>query len=133
MTREDGSTGLVLFAHGSRVEEANRGVRDLARAVQSVGPYHFVCAAFLELAQPNLAAAVRQAVEAGVRHIIVIPYFLTTGVHLRRDLPKLMGAEKQKYPEIEIAVAPPLEGHPLMASLVLSRAREATGKTKAAP
>src|SRR3989442_15368222 len=96
MTARNENTGIVLFAHGSRVEEANRGVRELARQVEDVGPYSYVRAAFLELAEPSLSAAVAQAVEAGPPRMVVIPYFLTEGVPLRRDLPTVSAAEKKK-------------------------------------
>jgi sirohydrochlorin ferrochelatase len=131
MTARNENTGIVLFAHGSRVEEANRGVRELARQVEDVGPYSYVRAAFLELAEPSLSAAVAQAVEAGRRRMVVIPYFLTEGVHLRRDLPRLIAAEKKKYPNMAIEVAQSLEGHPLMASIILERVREVVGDAKA--
>src|SRR2546428_9203996 len=105
MTSRDENTGIVLFAHGSRVEEANRGVRELARQVEDVGPYSYVRAAFLELAEPSLSAAVAQAVEAGRRPMVVIPYFLTAGVHLRRGLPRMISADKKKYPHNAIEMA----------------------------
>ncbi len=129
MSAEDKPAGIILFAHGSSVEEANRGVHDLAREVERAGPYQHVRAAFLELAQPDLSTAIREAVESGMRRVIVIPYFLTMGIHLRRDLPNLMKPEKQKYRDVEIEVAQPLEGHPLMATIILSRVREVTGET----
>jgi len=53
----EATTGIVLFAHGSGVEEAKQGVRDLAQRVRDAGPGGFVCAAFLKLAQPDLIAA----------------------------------------------------------------------------
>ena len=119
---EQNHTGLILFAHGSSVEGANRSVRNLASEVRSNGPYEYVEAAFLEMAQPDLAAAVDRATAAGLERVIVVPYFLTMGVHLSEDLPKLVAAQKQRHPKLEIAVADPLDGHPQMASLILERA-----------
>jgi len=121
---ERSTTAILLFAHGSRVEEANEGVRELARKVQAQGPYAYVRAAFLELAQPDLDQAIAQAVEAGARRVIVIPHFLTMGLHIRRDLPNLVAPAKQKYPGLDVQVGPPLEGHPLMPSIVLARVRQ---------
>jgi sirohydrochlorin ferrochelatase len=132
MKPEDERTGIVLFAHGSSVEEANSGVHALARQVQETGPYRYVRAAFLELAQPDLATAITQAAEAGLRRVIVIPYFLTLGIHLRRDLPKLLAAEKAKHRGLEIEVGEPLEGHPLMPSIILELVQEALRETKVA-
>jgi sirohydrochlorin ferrochelatase len=127
MLHDEPATGIVLFAHGSSVEEANEGVRELARQVAAMGSYGYVRAAFLDLGHPDLGEAVAQAAEAGLRRIIVVPFFLTMGIHLRRDLPNLTEPLKQKYPDLVLEVSQSLEGHPLMASIILERAREVTG------
>lgn len=131
MATADRTTGILLFGHGSSVEEANRGVHELARQIREMGPYSYVRATFLELAQPDLCAAIAQAVEAGMRRVIVIPFFLTMGIHLRRDLPNLIEPERRKYPNLEIDVGQSLEGHPLMASIILGRVREVIEQPKA--
>ena len=114
-----------MFAHGSPVEEANRGVHDLAQSIAAAGPFPYVRAAFLDGGKPDLPGGVTEAAEAGLDRLIIIPYFLTVGLHLRRDLPKLIAAARDKYPHLEITVGQSLEGHPLMPSIVLSRANEA--------
>jgi sirohydrochlorin ferrochelatase len=127
------TTGILLFAHGSPVDEANRGVHDLAEKIAAEGPYRYVRAAFLEDGQPDLLAAVTQAAEAGLERAIIIPYFLTFGLHLRRDFPRLVAAAKEKYPHFEIVVGQSLEGHPLMATMILARVREVLRDEKPAP
>lgn len=117
-------TAVVLFAHGSAVEEANQGVRVLANRIQAHGPYAHVQAAFLGPGRPELGEAIAQAVAAGYRHIVVLPYFLTLGIHLRRDLPRLVEAERKKHPRLEIKVSRSLEDHPEMAALILGRIQE---------
>ncbi len=124
MTTEKHLTGILLFAHGSSVAEANQGVHDLARQVEALGACSYVRAAFLELAQPDLGTAVADAAQAGVRRLIIIPYFLTMGIHLRRDLPNLVAPERQKHPGLDIEIGQPLEGHPLMPSIILGRVRQ---------
>jgi sirohydrochlorin ferrochelatase len=128
MTADDTTTGILIFAHGSSVEAANQGVRDLARRIQDAGPHPYVRAAFLDQAQPDLSAAVSQAAETGIRRVIVIPYFLTVGIHLQRDLPSLVAAQKAKHPDLEIEVGQSLEDHPSMPSLILERVREVVPK-----
>jgi sirohydrochlorin ferrochelatase len=117
-------TGILLFAHGSPVEEANRGVHDLAASIAAAGPYPYVRAAFLDGGQPDLLGGVGEAAAAGLEHLIVIPYFLTVGLHLRRDMPKLVAAAKVRCPDLQISVGQSLEGHPLMPSIILSRVQE---------
>lgn len=128
--RNEKQTGVILFAHGSRIEEANAGVRELARQVGNAGGLAYVRAAFLEMAEPRLSAAIEQAVREGMRQLIIIPYFLTMGVHLRVDLPALISEEQTRYTGLEIHVGEPLEGHPLMPSLILGRIHDVNAKYK---
>ena len=129
----DGEHAIILFAHGSAVEEANQRVRDLAGRIQAEGSCAYVRASFLGPGQPEFGPAIAEAAGAGFRRIVVIPYFLTLGTHLRRDLPRLVAAEKRKFPTLEIQVGRSLEEHPEMASLVLSRIREITEGTRINP
>jgi sirohydrochlorin ferrochelatase len=124
---------IILFAHGSAVEEANQGVRDLARKIQDGSSYAYVRASFLGPGQPELGPAIAEAAGAGFRRIVVIPFFLTLGTHLRCDLPRLVAAEREKHPAIQIRVGRSLEDHPEMASLVISRIREITEEARVSP
>jgi sirohydrochlorin ferrochelatase len=126
----DSKPAIILFAHGSAVEEANQGIRDLARRIQDDGACAYVRASFLGPGQPELGPAIEEAVRAGFLRIVVIPYFLTLGTHLRRDLPRLVAAARQNHPKVEIQVGRSLEDHPEMASLVLSRIREITEEAR---
>lgn len=117
------SAAIIVFAHGSAVPEANREVARLAEEVSRQAQCPARCA-FLELAQPDLPAAVAEAVAAGARRIVVIPYFLTMGVHVRRDLPRLIAEQQTRFPEVDIRAAPSLEGYPGMAQALLDRAQE---------
>jgi len=118
------STAIIVFAHGSAVPEANTEVTRLAEEVarRAQCPAR---SAFLELAQPDLAAAVAEFVAAGARRIVVIPYFLTMGVHVRRDLPRLIAEQQARFPEVEVLVGQSLEGYPGMADVLLHRAQQA--------
>jgi sirohydrochlorin ferrochelatase len=117
-------TGLIVFAHGSRVETANEAVRDVAaRMAASRGDA--VEAAFLELGQPDLSGAVARLVARGASHIVVIPYFLTLGMHMQRDLPRLAQDAARQNGGIEIQVTSPLDGHPALLEALLDRANEA--------
>ncbi|MDE3181150.1 MAG: CbiX/SirB N-terminal domain-containing protein [Acidobacteriota bacterium] len=120
------ATAIILFAHGSRVEEANERVRALAGRVQNEGGFANVRTAFLEMAEPGLGRAIDEAVRAGARRVVVLPYFLTTGVHLRQDLPELLSRERVAHPEVEFLMTESLEGHPLLASILLERIHEAS-------
>jgi sirohydrochlorin cobaltochelatase len=84
--------------------------------------------AFLELAQPDLPAAVACLCARGATRIVVVPFFLTLGIHLRRDLPGIVEGLRGIHPGVEFEIAPPLEGHPALVDAMLGRAEEALGK-----
>jgi sirohydrochlorin ferrochelatase len=117
------TTGYIVFAHGSSVESANQAVRTVADDLARAGGYSQVVAAFLEGGSPDLCSAAGELAARGVSHIVVIPYFLTLGLHLQRDLPRLIGEARRLHPGLEIEVTPPLDGHPAMVEALLDRAR----------
>ena len=119
------TTGIIVFAHGSRVEPANQAVRSVAAEFARAGGYPYVEAAFLELGDPSLDGAVSRLAGQGVEHIVVIPYFLTLGTHLERDLPRLVEDISNKNMGLRISVTPPLDGHPGLVEILKARAAAA--------
>jgi sirohydrochlorin ferrochelatase len=117
-------TGFIVFAHGSRVESANRAVRDVAAQMAASGQ-HVVEAAFLELGTPDLTAATGLLIARGAKRIVVIPYFLTLGTHMQRDLPRLARDASHAHGDIEMQITSPLDGHPALVQALLDRASEA--------
>ena len=54
----------------------------------------------------------------------MVPYFLTLGIHLQRDLPAMVRQIEAECPGLTIHVTPPLDGHPALSKMVVDRARE---------
>ena len=119
------STALILFAHGSRIESANDAVRAVAEEARRAGGYDRAEVAFLDPYPPSLAETATRLAADGVSRILVIPYFLTMGLHLQRDLPRIVDRVACLHPGIAFRLTPPLDGHPALAGIVLDRAREA--------
>jgi len=115
-------TGIIVFGHGSRVESANESVRQAARDLARAGAFPHVEPAFLELGAPDLAGAVDRLAAAGILHIKVIPYFLTLGTHLERDLPRLVQDISNRNSNLQIEITAPLDGHPGLIAALLDRA-----------
>ena len=79
----------------------------------------------MELAEPTLAQAVQTLAARGAKRIVVAPYFLVMGVHLKNDLPKLLAAAAAASPGVELIPSEPLGGHPTLAKALAERAVEA--------
>jgi sirohydrochlorin ferrochelatase len=123
------NAGVAIFAHGSVIESANDSVRAVAAQFAAAAGIDLVEPCFLELGRPDLAEAVRRLAERGAARIVVIPYFLTLGKHLQRDLPRIVEAAARIHPGVDITVTPPLDGHPAMVEALLDRALEAVRKS----
>jgi len=118
-------TGIAIFAHGSAIESANDAVREVVRQFETRGGFDLVEPSFLELGYPDLEGAVGKLVERGAARVVVVPYFLTLGKHLQRDLPRIVAGIQSIHIDLEIVVTPPLDGHPSLAAILLDRALEA--------
>ena len=116
--------GLIVFGHGSSIEQANEGVRRVAEATARRCGLSLWEAAFLELAQPNLEKAVAALVEKGAGKIVVAPYFLTMGVHLQRDLPNIMQEISARHPNVNLICSPPLDRHPGLVDILADRVQQ---------
>ncbi len=117
------TTGIIVFAHGSRIEAANQAVRSAAGELARAGECPLVEAAFLELGRPSLEEAADLLAGNGVARIVIIPYFLTPGLHLERDLPPLVDRICNKHKGIEVRVTASLGGHPGLVEILADRAR----------
>lgn len=93
------------MAHGSRLEAANDEVRFLADRLAALGS-QAVGAAFLELAEPSIPDAIEQAARQAPSEILILPYFLTQGRHVQVDIPAIVAAEAERFPQIPIKLLP---------------------------
>ena len=127
------STAVLLIAHGSRRPEANADLEFIASALRARGRYSIVCASYLELAEPNIEAGGANCVEAGATDVILLPYFLSPGVHVVEDLTAARDALATRFPNVRFVLAEPLGRHPLLVDVVEQRADEVTRTTSALP
>jgi sirohydrochlorin ferrochelatase len=117
-------TGIVIFGHGSSVASANDAVRRVASEAAEAGGFDLFETAFLDVA-PLLRDAAARLAARGAERVLVVPYFLTLGIHLQRDLPEMVRQIQAEYPGLIMQVTPPLDGHPALSRIVVDRAREA--------
>lgn len=113
--------GILLIAHGSRNPLANQDLFDLADRMASERPDAIVEASFLELAEPDIATAGALCVERGAASVLMIPYFLSSGVHLVRDLSGARDALQQRFPRVPFVLGRALGPDPLLDELVRQR------------
>jgi sirohydrochlorin ferrochelatase len=124
VSRTTENTAILVIAHGSRQEAANQDLAELVKRLSAKGDYPIVEGCFLELAEPDLPAGGDRCVARGARRVLLIPYFLSAGVHLERDLTAARDELIRSHPHVEFHLGPPLGPHPLLDQLVATRIRE---------
>lgn len=95
---------LILFAHGARDPRWAAPFEAVAERVRQARPDAPVRLAFLELMTPSLGEAIDELAALGCRSIDVLPLFLGTGGHLRRDLPALIETARARHPGLVLTL-----------------------------
>lgn len=115
------SVAVVLVAHGSQLDEANADAHWMAEQLRQRGVAKWVEVSFLELAQPTIETSVVRCVERGADRVVLLPYFLSPGHHVRRDLEAWRKQLQDRFPSASIELREPVGRHPLLVELLCRR------------
>lgn len=101
-------TDLLIIAHGSRRCLSNQAVTGLAEKVTLLLPIHInqVHVAFLDFATPTIKDAINLSFQKGAEKILVLPYFLTAGTHVTKDVPREINHVMRAWPGKSTALLP---------------------------
>ena len=119
---------LLVVGRGTSDSDANSNVAKVARMLWEGMGFGWAEAAFSGVAEPDVGAALAQAAKLDYGRIVVLPYFLFTGVQVKGVLEAIAEAEPL-YPGKEIVVAGHLAGvgggHQLLIDCFAERLEEA--------
>lgn len=99
-------SAIVLFGHGARDPQWAEPMARARDAVRRAAPDTEVELAFLEFMQPGLVDTIDCLARGGARHITVVPMFLAQGGHVKKDLPSLLDAARERHPACRIDLVP---------------------------
>ncbi|WP_417395743.1 sirohydrochlorin chelatase [Gimesia chilikensis] len=116
---------VLLIAHGSRRAAANQDLVQLAEMLRERSVFPIIEIAYLELAEPTIPEGAERCVAAGADEVLMLPYFLSAGVHVQNDLEEHRSEFTTKFPGTGFKLCGHLGLHPLMLEIVLARLREA--------
>lgn len=102
------NAALVLFAHGARDPEWAAPIRRMRTQILQHNPALPVELAFFEYMSPTLDACVDGLIRTGCGRIVVLPVFIASGGHLKRDVPALLTRLRQSHPGTAIELAAPV-------------------------
>ncbi len=116
-------TLLIVVGRGTSDPDANSNVTKIARMLWEGMGFGWAEVCYSGVTFPLVAPGLEHAVKLGYRRIIVFPYFLFTGVLVKR-IYSIADEMAERHPEIEFLKAPYLNDHPLVLDAFADRVRE---------
>lgn len=121
---------IILIGHGSPKKDANNvelAGRLLHNAIHPNCSDNCVRVAYLQFAKPEIKDAIRECVAGGAKRIIIHPYFLSSGMHVAKDIPEIIKEAEAAYPDREFIYTKPLGIHQKLIHVILERIYDANG------
>lgn len=116
-------TLLMTVGHGSSDPDANSNIAKISRMLWEEMEFGWAETSFIGVTQPLLPEALEKVVKLGFKRIIIFPFFLFTGVLVKRIF-FVANDFQEKFPEIEVLKAPYLNYDDLIVDVFMERARE---------
>lgn len=117
-------TAILIVERGSSDPDANSDVYKIGRLLWESKRYPWVEVCFIGITSPSLPEGLARCRALGARRIFVLPYFLFTGVLVRR-ISRLSAEFAAAHPDVEMRVGEHLGGHPNIFKLLVERKAEA--------
>ena len=114
--------GILILAHGSKIQETEAIVDSLVRKVKERTGEKLVYPAYLQFSEQNLEKGIRQLIDKGADSIKVVPMFIFDGVHVTQDIPGELEEVKSKYPRIKIEMSRHIGDDDRLADIIADRA-----------
>jgi sirohydrochlorin cobaltochelatase len=119
-------TLLVVVGRGTNDPDANSNIAKIARMLWEGMGFGWAETAFSGVAHPRVDAALERGARLGFRRIVVFPYFLFTGVLVKRIYAQTE-ATAARFPDIEFVKASYLGDHDGVVDAFLDRISEFAG------
>lgn len=116
---------VILLGHGSRVTNAGHNMEKVAAKLKASYGYKSVEYCFMSRLGPHFPETLEKLVAAGEKDILVLPYFLHSGLHILLDIPEMLQEEAARYPGIKVSLGGNLGYDDMLVALVARRVEEA--------
>lgn len=113
-------TAILLIARGGSDEYANGDFFKITRLLWEKLNVQVVEGAFMGVTEPLVEEGIERCIKLGAKKIIMLPYFLFTGILMER-MKSYCERFKEQYPEINIEIAHYFGYHPRLKSVIIER------------
>ncbi len=115
---------IILLGHGSRVPGAGKDMERAAELLKKKYGLEMVKSCNMSRLGPHFPETLEECVNNGAKEIIVVPYFLNMGLHIRLDIPEMMQEEALKYPDIKLVYGKQLGFDDVFVDILYKRIEE---------
>jgi sirohydrochlorin ferrochelatase len=119
---------ILILAHGSRENGTEATLEEIVGYVRESIAGIEIVEAYMQFRDRSLALALEDLASRGFGEILVIPYFLFDGVHIREDVPSEIEAFCSKHPLVSVRLGKTLGADRRLADVVRDRALELIGQ-----
>lgn len=120
-TAKHEDTAILLIGRGGSDPEANGDFYKITRLLWEKLQVKWVESAFMGVTSPRVDEGVERCIKLGAKKVIMLPYFLFTGVLIER-MAKMLENYKEQYPTHEFALADYFGYHPTLQTIIKQRA-----------
>jgi sirohydrochlorin cobaltochelatase len=121
---DDEDLAVLIIGRGSSDPDANSDIYKMSRLFWERWRSKWVETAFMGVTFPLYEEGVERCLKLGARHVVVLPYFLFTGVLIKRMADQLERF-RARYPEARFTLAEYFGYHPLLKAVLKERVEEA--------
>jgi len=119
---KDSECDVLVIGHGSSDKRAREAFIFTIKNISNF--YRKVKFCFLELDQPNIEDGIKSLLREDPKVILIMPYFLHKGIHIKSDVIKEIRNTLEKHPFSNIFLANHIGVDEKMVNLIIERAKE---------
>ncbi len=113
---------VLLVAHGSRKSQQNDLFFDIIDMVKEiVGDEYYVDGAFMSFSEMNIEFKLNEYITKGATEIIIVPYLLFAGNHVKNSIPTKVDKFMADYPNIKVVYKESLGVDRRLAEIIVDR------------
>ncbi len=125
---QDSECDVLVIGHGSSDKNAHDAFVHLSDTIRPI--YRNVTYCFLELDKPSIGEGTSAALDRNPKVLLMIPYFLHKGAHVKKDVAIEVSAALEKHGYKNAFMAKHLGVDEILADLIVQRAGEVEGRTR---
>lgn len=118
-------TGIIILGHGSKLHKANKLIPEIIKIIKRRTGYSIIEPSSLQFHHPDLSGSIKKVIQKGCKKIIIVPFFLFEGNHVKRDIPQAVKKAIDKYPGVRFVFTKSLGEDATISDIVFRNINEA--------